>query len=234
MKHLIHLLFAILCFQSILSAQLHSDWDSMLETFVTDDGRVDYKAWKVSEKRLVKYLEMLSENVPDKDFSREESMAYWINAYNAFTIKLILDHYPVSSIMDIANGKPWDMKWIDLGGRKYSLNQIEHDILREKFNDARIHFAVNCAAVSCPPLMNRAFIPDKLDDQLDKRAIAFINDSRFNKVTSTKVVLSRIFEWYAADFGSIKQYLDKYYRGAISNSAQIVYTEYNWGLNQIK
>ena len=91
----------------------------------------------------------------------QKKMAYWINVYNAFTIKMIVDNYPVSSITKLHGGKPWDVKWIELGEKKYSLNEIEHNILRPQFKDARIHFAVNCAAQSCPPILNKAWTEKK-------------------------------------------------------------------------
>ncbi len=111
----------------------HALWDELLRTYVSADGHVNYKGLKTAEAKLNKYLAQLAANVPGPSASRQEAMAYWINAYNAFTVKLILDHWPVKSIRDIHGGNPWDVKWIELGGKKYSLNQIEHEILRKRY-----------------------------------------------------------------------------------------------------
>ena len=141
----------------------HEKWDNLLKEFVSNSGKVNYKGIKAVEGKLDDYLQILTENPVQTNWSKNEKMAYWINAYNAFTVKLIVKNYPVSSIMKLHNGKPWDVKWIQLGNKTYSLNEIEHRILRPKYKDARIHFAVNCAAKSCPPLLNRAWKAENLN-----------------------------------------------------------------------
>jgi hypothetical protein len=158
-------------------------------------------------------------------------MAYWINAYNAFTVKLIIDNWPVSSIRDIHNGDPWNVKWIELEGKKYSLNQIENDILRPRYGDARIHFAVNCAAKSCPPLLNRAFTSEQLNAQLDQQARSFINSTQYNSISPQSIQVSKIFDWYAADFGNLIDYLNQYSNTTIRSGAKVSFLEYDWGLN---
>lgn len=159
-------------------------------------------------------------------------MAYWINAYNAFTIKLIVENYPVSSITKLHNGNPWDVKWIKLSDKSYTLNNIENDILRPQFKDPRIHFALNCAAQSCPPLFNHAWTADNLNQTLDQRAKAFVNNPAYNKISKDAVQISKIFEWYAADFGNIINFLNQYSKTSISPNASIKYMEYNWDLNE--
>jgi hypothetical protein len=209
----------------------HSLWDDLLQKHVSPEGKVDYKGFRKDSPKLDDYLEILANSPVKSDWSRSEKMAYWINAYNAFTIKLVLDHYPVSSIRDIHKGNPWDLKWIKLGGETYSLNNIENDILRPQFKDARIHFAVNCAARSCPPLLNKAFLPENLDKMLTEQTQKFINSPAFNTIEGDSVLISRIFEWYAEDFGNIRDYLNKYSISRISPSASVQYQEYDWGLN---
>jgi hypothetical protein len=141
----------------------HQQWDSLLQKHVTAEGWVDYDGFIKDSLDLRSYLNLLSENHPDPGtWTNEERMAYWINAYNAFTVDLILRHYPLESIKDIRPGIPfvntvWDIKFINIQGQTYDLNNIEHGILRPKFDEPRIHFAVNCASVSCPKLMNRAY-----------------------------------------------------------------------------
>ena len=211
----------------------HEVWDQLLRSHVSEDGRVDYQALRGKKQQLATYLQILADNPVEDGWSRNEKMAYWINAYNAFTVKLILDHYPVNSIMDIKGGKPWDWKWIELGEKTYSLNEIEHQIIRPQFKDARIHFAVNCAARSCPPLLNRAWTATQLDGWLDQQAIKFINDTKYNRVSADGAKISKIFEWYAEDFGtSINDYLNKYSKIKINSGAAVTYLEYNWELNK--
>lgn len=211
---------------------MHASWDNMLQTFVSSNGQVDYKGWKSQEAKLDRYLQDLGQAVPAMDDLSNEAKAYWINAYNAFTVKLILSRYPVKSIMDIHSGKAWDVTWIQLGGKKYSLNEIEHQILRPNFQDPRIHFAVNCAARSCPPLWNRAYLPKMLDRQLDERTRLFINDVSFNSVKPGSAKLSRIFDWYRDDFGDLVSFINQHSLVKLKPGGSISFQEYNWDLNE--
>lgn len=211
----------------------HGLWDALLQQHVRSDGRVSYAGLKVDMADLQAYLDQLAERPIQPNWSRGEKMAYWINAYNAFTVKLILDNYPLKSITALDGGKPWDVKRIQLGGKTYSLNGIENDILRPQYKDARIHFAVNCAAKSCPQLHNRAYTASNLESLLDKSARAFINNAKFNTLAADKVEVSKIFDWYAADFGaSLPAYLSQYAKTEISPTAQVSFKEYDWALNE--
>ncbi|MEL6867724.1 MAG: DUF547 domain-containing protein [Bacteroidota bacterium] len=210
----------------------HSLWDQLLRKHVSSSGKVNYKGFKADLNQLDAYLAELKDRPIQSDWSRKAKMAYWINAYNAFTVKLILDNYPLSSITKLHGGKPWDVKWIKLGGKTYSLNNIENDILRPQYKDARIHFAVNCAARSCPPLLNRAWTESNLNRYFDQQAKAFINNTKYNKVSPNKIEISKIFQWYAEDFGSIVAYINKYSAQKADANAEVVYVEYNWGLNE--
>lgn len=220
--------------ESNISSELtHEAWDNLLKEYVTDQGRVDYKSIKMEEEKLDQYLTKLSTHSPASDWSKAEKMAYWINAYNAFTVKLILDHYPVSSIMDIENGNPWDVKWINIGGETYSLNQIEHSILRPQFKDARIHFAVNCAALSCPPLHNRAWTAKNLEQNLEQQTKKFINNSKYNTIDTGTVKVSKIFDWYKEDFGdNLVLFLNKYLSNPLPTNTPVSFQEYDWKLNK--
>jgi hypothetical protein len=209
----------------------HQIWDALLRQYVSAGGTVDYRSLKEDRAKLEQYLDHLAANPVQSNWSRNEKMAYWINAYNAFTVKLIIDNYPLSSIRDLHGGNPWDVKWVELGNKTYTLNQIEHDILRPQFKDPRIHFAVNCAAASCPPLLNRAFTSGQLDQQLDRQATSFINNSNYNKLRRDQVRISKIFEWYRQDFGNLTGYLNKYADIDIRPDAKIEFLEYNWNLN---
>lgn len=218
--------------QLIAGAPTHAGFDTLLQQFVSNDGKVNYKGLLQQKVALDAYCQMLSDNPVQDDWSKSEKMAYWINAYNAFTLKLIVDHYPTTSILNFDNGKTWDVKRIRLGSRKYSLNQIENDILRPEFKDARIHFAINCAARSCPPLWNRAYTAENLETALETRTRAFINDLKYNTLTASSARVSKIFEWYSADFGDLRAFLNQYAEQEISKTAAIKFQEYNWSLNE--
>ncbi len=210
----------------------HTVFDGLLRKYVTSSGKVNYKGFKSSEKALDEYLTLLKNNPVQSSWSRNKKMAYWINAYNAATIKLILDNYPTKSITNIANGKPWDKRWIKLGSKTYTLNEIENKILRPQFKDARIHFAVNCAAKSCPKLLNRAWTASNLNSYFEKQTKAFVNNTTFNKIDKNKVQLSKIFEWYRGDFGNLIAFLNKYSNTKIDSGADISFIEYDWNLNE--
>lgn len=210
----------------------HLGLDSLLQKYVSDAGKVNYKGLKTDKDALNAYCRMLSDNPVQEDWTREEKMAFWINTYNAFTLKLIVDNYPARSILNFDGGKTWDVKRIRIGDKKYSLNNIENDILRPQFKDPRIHFAINCAARSCPPLWNHAYTAENLETTLDARTKAFINNASFNTISASKARVSKIFEWYAADFGGLKKFLNKYADTPLKSSAVIAFNEYNWDLNE--
>jgi len=194
---------ALVLFSSCLVGQVsHDQWSTLLKKHVSTEGMVDYEGFKEDRALLNTYLNMLKNNSPNTDWSKNESMAYWINAYNAFTIDLILQYYPLKSINDISKSgkKPWDIPFIKIGGKSYSLNNIEHDILRAKYKDPRIHFAVNCASISCPLLLDKAFTAENLDSAMNQQATRFINDNKRNKISSNSAQLSKIFEWFKSDF----------------------------------
>ena len=210
----------------------HDQWDQLLRKHVSAAGKVNYKGFKADLSKLDAYLKNLQDNPIESKWSRNQKMAYWVNAYNAFTVKLIVDNYPTSSITKLHGGKPWDASWIKIAGKSYSLNNIENDILRPQYKDARIHFAVNCAARSCPPILNRAWTSENLNRYFEKQAKAFINNTKYNKISADNVEISKIFEWYAADFGSITEYLNKYSSTKVKPGAKVTYMEYDWNLNE--
>ena len=207
----------------------HAAWDALLREHVSAAGRVDYQGFREDEAALDVYLATLAEETPAATWSREESLAYWINAYNAFTIKLILDNWPVESIRDI--DEPWERKWITLGDKSYSLNQIEHGIIRPTFDEPRIHFALVCAARSCPPLPNKAFTAQNLDQLLEQRARSFINNEELNVTQEVVVRVSPLFDWYGEDFGDVKDYLNRYLTTDIPKGKEITFLDYDWSLN---
>ncbi len=216
----------------ILNTLNHQSFDSLLQKHVSDAGKVNYKGLKADKATLDAYCKMISENPVQETWAKEEKMAYWINAYNAFTLKLIVDNYPTKSILNFDGGKTWDVRRIKIGDKKYSLNNIENDILRPQFKDPRIHFAINCAAKSCPPLWNRAYTAENLEASLEARTRAFINDKNFNNLTSSRAQVSKVFDWYSADFGDLKKFLTQYSETKLKGSAAVVFNDYNWDLNE--
>ncbi len=226
------LLVFLLCATLTANAQPnYQAYNSILSKYVSNTGEVDYKALKRNTVLLKRVTQDFSRQSPSSQWSNAEQLAFWINAYNVFTLQLIVDNYPLKSIMDLDGGKTWDVKRINIGGKLYSLNQIENDIIRPQFKDPRIHFALNCAAKSCPPLYNKAYLPAQLDSQLDERTRAFIR-SNSNTLNEKAVIISRIFEWYKSDFGDLPVFLNKYAGVKISPQAKIIYADYNWSLNE--
>lgn len=214
------------------SAVSHLGLDSLLQKHVSDDGKVDYKGLKADKAGLDAYCQQLSDNPVQDDWSRESRMAYWINAYNAFTLKLIVDNYPTKSILNFDGGKTWDVRRIRIGDKKYSLNNIENDILRPIFKDPRIHFAINCAAKSCPPIWNHAYTAENLEATLEIRTRSFVNNVRYNTISAKGAQVSKIFDWYGVDFGNLRTFLDEYAETPLNSGTAIRFNEYNWDLNE--
>ena len=207
------------------------------------NGVVDYTALK-KDKRLAAYVKEISAfPLSRARMTPEATMAFWINAYNAFTLKLICDNWPLKSIMDLDGGKVWDRKWIVIDGRTYSLNQIEHEIIRP-MGDPRIHFALVCAAKSCPPLRSEPYSANDLDEQLDDQGKTFISTSSLNRLSAAdqQARLSQIFEWYGKDFGpkqaDLIRALAPYAPSAARSSMKaapsgwkVSYLPYDWSVN---
>jgi hypothetical protein len=227
----------------VASAVSHEQWNVLLKKHVTKDGWVNYKGFQADSSELNVYLKLLSANHPDAaTWSANERKAFWINAYNAFTVQLVIRNYPCKSIKDLGGkiykvNTPWDIRFIKIGDKTYDLNNIENSILRKEFDDPRIHFALNCASVSCPPLRNEAYMAENLDQQLEQQGKAFVNDGFRNKITTGKVQVSNIFKWYQGDFTknrSLADFLNLYSNIKITKSMSIDYLDYDWNLNEKK
>ncbi len=218
----------------------HSIFGGLLKSHVKG-GQVSYTTFKEDEADLDRYLAHLEKVDPDR-LDRAEQMAFYINAYNAWTIKLILDHYPgVKSIKDLGSlfKSPWKKKFVKINAKTIHLDNIEHDILRPVFKDPRIHFAVNCASRSCPPLLAEPFTGSNLERQLEEATISFINDPQSNFVKGGRLYVSRIFKWFGEDFNDdILGYFRSYARGELAKQIanagkelKIEYLDYDWSLN---
>ena len=232
----------------------HMIWTKTLKEYQNSVGLVNYKKLKKDTEKskshsFLLYLKSLEDVKYDnyKKFSDKEKMAFLINAYNAFTFKLIVDKYPVKSIRDIGSlfTKPWDVEFFSLlGGKIKSLDPIEHKWLRPEFKDFRIHAAVNCASISCPPLRSEAFTADKLDAQLEEQMKVWIADKSRNEFNHGKKIwkVSKIFDWYESDFedwgkgvkNTVNKYLPKPLNKKALKEIDLDHLKYDWNLNEYK
>ncbi len=212
----------------------HSPWTALLMTYVDAKGNVNYREWQKNPESLNRYLASLAENSPQDSWTKNQLLAYYINLYNAATIKLILEHYPLNSIKDIS--RPWGKARVRIGAKMVSLRHIENEILR-KMDEPRIHFAINCASNSCPKLLKQAYKADLLEAQLEEATRGFIRDPERNRIATGKLQLSAIFKWYKKDFtrsGSLQEYIAAYTSVPVSPQAEIDYLTYDWSLNETK
>ncbi|GAA4949337.1 hypothetical protein GCM10023314_23330 [Algibacter agarivorans] len=210
----------------------HHAWHDLLQKYVSNKGHVNYKGLKNNRNALLNYITVLGKNTPNDLWTKADKLAYWINAYNAFTIDLILQNYPVKSIKDIKN--PWKQRLWKLGSKWYNLEEIEHQILR-KMDEPRIHFAIVCASFSCPKLQNEAFTASNIESQLTLATTEFLNDSARNTISKNSLELSKIFQWFAKDFKqnpSLIDFLNQYSTIEISAKAKKSFKNYNWDLNE--
>ena len=228
----------------------HSAWDGLLKRYLAAgsgerDGIMlfDYAAVSTADRQTLRdYLQQLAE-VNVAGLSRDEQRAYWINLYNALTVDVILQHYPVASIRDISGGfftaGPWQEKRFQVGGEQVSLDDIEHRILRPIWRDARLHYAVNCASLGCPNLAADAYTADNTEALLDAGAYAYVNHRRGVRVDNGRLIVSSIYEWFREDFdgddAGVIAHLSRYAEGglkeALAGITAIDDDEYDWALN---
>ena len=223
------------CFgQGIKEHISHSSWDALLNRHVTSEGKVNYDGFKSDIAKLDAYLNLIGNNEAKPGWTQAEKKAFWLNTYNAWTIKLVLERYPVNSIKDVS-AKPWDKRFIKVGANTLTLNDIENKIIRRQFKDARIHFAVNCAAISCPKLSNKAFTAINVEKELDRLTKEFLKTDNVNLIEKS-AQLSKIFEWYAADFieesESVLKFVEQHSGMTFHPKVKVSYLEYNWKLNK--
>jgi hypothetical protein len=218
----------------------NSTYAELLAQYVSD-GRVNYRGFKREEHKLDQYLTLLA-NVDVDKLSHNEKFAFYINAYNAWTIKLVLSGYPgITSIKDLGTffKSPWKKKICRIDGDVITLDDIEHNILRPKFKDPRVHFAINCASLSCPPLNSKPYSGATLEQQLDADAKSFVNDSKSNYLTGDTLYVSKIFKWFSEDFnndiiGFFIKYADADFKTALETKTSHIkmsYLPYDWSLN---
>ena len=221
----------------------HAGWNTIVKQYVNERGLVNYRGLRTDSLALNAYLQDLATHLPSKGWTDNDRLAYWINAYNAYTVQLIIRNYPVKSIKDLGGDKifvntPWDKHFIHLAGTAYSLNDFEHRIIRKQFPDNRIHLALVCAAMSCPRLRNEAYTGPGLNAQLDDQGRDFLNNPAKNKLTPPeKPQVSAIFSFYPKDFTkngstSVQEFVNRYATTKIKPDAPLAYLTYNWALNE--
>ena len=211
----------------------HLKFNELLQKHVSGNGVVNYDSFKKEEYKLGEYLKMLTSTEPKENWSRNKKLAYYINIYNASTVSLILKNYPVKSIKDIKNAL--DIPFIKIGKKTISLNYLENKIIRPVFKEPKIHFAVNCGAASCPKLSNYAFSEKNIDTLLQENLERFLKSSGIGiKQNGDKVELSKIFEWYADDFGGKDNLLKWITTNSSLNLSKYSFKSfitYDWSLN---
>jgi len=204
--------------------------DAFLKKYVSAGGNVNYSSITANKSELEAIISEFNQTSASSSWSKNQKLAFWINAYNIFTIKLIVDNYPTSSITKIT-AKPWDKKFANIGGTTYTLNNIETDIIRKKFNEPRIHFALNCASKSCPILLNKAYTSSNLNSLLTSQTKKFLNDTSKNTFSKKEANISKIFDWYKEDFGDVWDFIQKYHPLDYTPK-NTAYMEYSWDLNK--
>lgn len=221
--------------------QLQRSWNSLLHHYVTAEGRVDYEALlDADDDQLRGYLLSLRKVQPAATWTPDETKAFWLNTYNAAATYLVLEHYPVASINDIrvktvgGYESAWETVAVNVGGRSYSLNQIEREMLRDQFHDPRIHFALTYGAAAAAPLRAEAYEGSQLNRQLDEQTRHFLNDSAFNQLSPQQIRLSDLFRAYAPEFGSepeLLAFVNRYAHVPVLPAATIDYLSFSWALN---
>ena len=228
----------------------HSSWDLFLSRYLVAGhpsgiNRVRYGDVTAEDRRkLEDYIGDL-QAVAVSELNRDEQMAYWINLYNAVTIEIVLDHYPVSSItrIDISPGLfsrgPWDAEVLNIEGEVLSLNDVEHRILRPVWQDPRVHYAVNCASIGCPNLQSKAYTGANLEGLLDKGAREYVNHPRGASFQGERLVLSSIYDWFQEDFSGseegvlrhLRRYAAPELEAKLAGYSGRIGYQYDWSLN---
>ena len=227
----------------------HSRFTQVLSRFVDDEGAVDYAGLKATDGELLaSYLRRLAATDPTS-LDRDARLAFWLNAYNALTLTLIVEHHPVENIWAVTPGpaapkdnSPFELDVGTVGDTVRTLDEIEHEIIRPRFEEPRIHFALVCAATSCPPLRREAYTGPRLDAQLEEQTRIFLHDTAKNRIPAGegRIALSRILKWYGQDFGAstedLQRFMAPYFDGAVQEKLRraaydVTFLPYDWSLN---
>lgn len=207
-----------------------ADYAAVLATYVNAEGMVNYKALASDRKPLDEYIQSL-ERPDTAEWSEQDWIAFWINAYNARTLQVIIDHYPTEGIRKIRGA--WTKLKFPILGKERTLDEIEHKILRREYEEPRIHMALVCAAYSCPKLRNEPYDGARLEEQLADQSRDFLSRSSRFKVEGNTAYISQIFKWFKKDFESVPNFIQQY-SGQDISELKIKYQSYDWSLNEQK
>jgi hypothetical protein len=236
-------LFVVILPQPVFGGVLDNSLFAVVLSRHLDKGMVDYAGLKADRQPLDTYLDAMG-RIDPASLSINDRLAFYINLYNATTLRLIIDHYPVESIKDIGSffSSPWKKDVVVLNGQQATLDHIEHNIIRPLFKEARVHFALNCTAMSCPPLLPEPYEGDKLEEQLQHMAVAYINDGKNNYLEGKTLYVSKIFDWFSEDFpddfvswfsqfaeGDLRDGLNKVKAQGVK--PKVKFLKYDWSLN---
>ena len=210
--------------------------NNFLKSYVSSSGKVNYASIKKHKSELNDIIKEFEKQNPKSSWTNNQKLAFWINVYNIYTIKLVTDGYPTTSITKLNGGKPWDKKFIKISGKTYSLDNVENAVIRKQFSEPRIHFALNCASESCPILLNVAYTSGNLDSKLTSQTKKFLNDTSKNKFEKKSAKISKIFDWYKKDFtkggSSVLKFINSYQSNQLDlKKTKVEYLEYSWDLN---
>ncbi len=224
----------LLIFSSLITISAQPDYKTIspfFKKYINKNGVVDYVLLKKRSAELEKTLSYLTKMPPLDTWHRNEKLAYWLNVYNLQMLKIIVEHHPFENMLDLYDGKLWQVKCVKVGEKIYCLDEIEHDIIRRELKEPRIHFAFFTGAVSSPVLLNEVFTPANMNqhfETLTKRYIATNN----NQISESKIVISPIFKWYESDFKDIIAFINQYSSVKIRKDAELIFADYNWNLKE--
>jgi hypothetical protein len=231
MKKILFFLFLISFSQKNFAQPDYKLIDPFFKKYIDKNGKVDYKSLKSNKKELDATLAFFTKMPPKNEWHRNEKLAYWLNVYNLQVLKIIVENYPCKNILNIHNGKMWQVKCIEIEKRIYCLDEIEHDIIRKELKEPRIHFAFFSGSMSSPILLNEVFTPANMNPNFDLLAKRYINSS-VNTIAENKIILSPIFKWYEGDFKDIIAFVNQYSKVKVQEKAEISYANFDWNLKE--
>lgn len=242
MRSLVILVLSVLCIAPVLAAEPdYSTWDRLLAKYYDPQRGMNYGALKAHDSATLKALRHDLGTTDLRGLGRDQQLAYWINLYNVNAVGIVVDHYPVKSIRDISTDpirrlNVFERDLVPFAGEMISLDRIEHEQIRKRFRDPRIHFAINCAAKSCPPMPSRALRGADLNPVLEAQTRAFVNHFPIErKKNHTVIHVTRIMDWFADDFGDriafLRRYLTPANRSRLKGDVRVEFSDYDWSLN---
>lgn len=231
MKKILTILLIFSVLQNIFAQPDYKTIEPFFKKYVDKNGSIDYALLKKNSAALNEVLTFLTQSAPLDTWHRNEKLAYWLNVYNLQMLKIITEYYPFENMLALHNGKLWQVKCVTVGAKTYCLDEIEHDIIRKKLKEPRIHFAFFTGAVSSPILLNEPFTPANMNPHFEMLTKRYVT-SKNNEISESKIVISPIFKWYESDFKDIIGFINKYSKVKVRPDAEITFAAYNWDLKK--